>query len=72
MAYGYVTLTRKALNKGLKKKKPMRNLNKVNVIKRKKKGVSGRKPPVGGLISRSAMLPKGGPVKTKNIKLKKK
>jgi len=68
MAYGYVTLTRKALNKGLKKKRPMRNLNKVKIYKGPKGGLSVRT----SLLSRSEMLKKGGPVKTKNIKLKKK
>ena len=68
MAYGYVTLTRKALNKGLKKNRQMKNLNKVKIYKGPKKGLSVRT----SLLSRSEMLKKGGPVKTKKIKLKKK
>lgn len=79
MAYGYLTAIRKSLNKG-KKKKPIRNLNKNKIYKyaapKKKvlvKGISARKPtPLFGLISRSEALKKGGPVKTKNIKLLKK
>ena len=85
MVYG-ITLTRKALNKGLKKKRPMRNLNKVNIYKGPKGGPIVRKSLLsssemakkGGPITRRSLLSmfemakKGGPVKTKNIKLKKK
>ena len=67
MVYG-ITLTRKTLNKGLKKKKPMRNLNKVKIYKGPKGGPIVRR----SLLSVYEMAKKGGPVKTKNIKLKKK
>ena len=68
MAYGYLTATKKALNKGLKKNRQMKNLNKIKIYKGPKGGPIVRR----SLLSVYEMAKKGGPVKNKKIKLKKK